>query len=421
MDILKDLETRGLLQQAIDRDALAAELAKGPVTLYCGFDPTADSLHIGHLLPALVLRRFQLAGHKPLAVVGGATGLIGDPSGKAAERQLQSAETVGQWTRNLKAQLARLLDFSAGPAQAEVLNNHDWVQGLSAIEFLRDVGKHFSVNVMMQKESVSRRLEEGGISYTEFSYMLLQSFDFLHLFRAKGCRLQVGGSDQWGNITAGADLVRKVEAKPAWGLTIPLVTKADGTKFGKTESGAVWLDAAKTSPYEFYQFWLNTADADAVKYLNFFTFLASSEIDALAQALASRPERREAQTRLAQEVTRLIHGPEGLASAERITHALFQGAVAGLSAEELEQAFGGVPSHSLPVADTALADALVACKACPSKRQAKEDLAAGAVSVNGEKVLDPAAVLGPAQRLHGRFTVIRRGKKSYSLLRWKND
>jgi len=418
MKMLAELTARGLMTQAIDAEGLAARLEQGPMTLYCGFDPTADSLHVGHLLPALVLRRFQLAGHKPIALVGGATGLIGDPSGKASERSLQSSDSVADWAGRLKAQLSRLLDFSPGPAQAEVLNNHDWIGKLSAIELLRDVGKHFSVNVKMQKESVRRRLEEGGISFTEFSYQLLQSYDFLHLQQAKGCQLQIGGSDQWGNITAGADLVRKVAGQPAWGLTVPLVTKSDGTKFGKTESGAIWLDAAKTSPYQFYQFWLNTPDADAVKFLSFFTFLGVDEIAGLSAGLAQRPEKREAQTRLAEELTRLIHGEPGLASAQRVTAALFQGQVAELSRPEIEQAFEGAASHSLPLADISLVDALVASQACASKRQAREDIAQGAIMVNGLKAQDPASLLGAEDRLHGSFTVIRRGKKSYTLLRW---
>jgi tyrosyl-tRNA synthetase len=418
MKMLEELIARGLMTQAIDAEGLAARLEQGPLTLYCGFDPTADSLHVGHLLPALVLRRFQLAGHKPIALVGGATGLIGDPSGKAQERSLQPAGSVADWSARLQGQLSRLLDFSQGPAQAEVLNNHDWIGQLSAIEFLRDLGKHFSVNVMLQKESVRRRLEEGGISFTEFSYQLLQSYDFLHLQQAKGCQLQIGGSDQWGNITAGADLVRKVAGQPAWGLTVPLVTKSDGAKFGKTESGAIWLDPAKTSPYQFYQFWLNTPDADAVKFLNFFTFLGADEIASLAAELAQHPERRGAQTRLAEELTRLIHGEPGLASARRVTAALFQGQVAELSRPEIEQAFEGAASHSLALADISLVDALVASGACASKRQAREDIAQGAILVNGAKAQDPAALLGAKERLHGAFTVIRRGKKSYTLLRW---
>jgi tyrosyl-tRNA synthetase len=299
-----------------------------------------------------------------------------------------------------------------------VLNNHDWIGKLSAIEFLRDLGKHFSVNVMLQKESVKRRLDEGGISFTEFSYQLLQSYDFLHLQQAKGCQLQVGGSDQWGNITAGVDLVRKVAGQPAWGLTVPLVTKSDGTKFGKTESGAVWLDPAKTSPYQFYQFWLNIPDADAVKFLNFFTFLAPDAIAGLACELSERPEKRGAQTRLAEEVTRLIHGEEGLTSARRVTAALFHGEVASLSRAEVEQAFEAAPSYGLPLVDISLVEALVVSKACASKRQARDDLAQGAISINGAKVQDPAARLTAKDRLHDAFTVIRRGKRNYTLLRW---
>ena len=337
--LLDDLRARGLIFQIAGEDDLPGWLDGGMRTLYCGFDPTADSLHIGSLVPLLMLRRFQLAGHKPLALVGGATGLIGDPSFKAQERQLNTAEVIAGWVDKIEQQVSQFIDFDAGEASAEVVNNLDWTAGLDVLTFLRDVGKHFSINAMIQKESVKQRIErEGsGISYTEFTYMILQSFDFAELNKRYGCSLQLGGSDQWGNITGGIDLTRRLHGKQVFGLTMPLITKADGTKFGKTESGTVWLDPARTSPYAFYQFWLGTADVDVYKFLKYFTFLDVAEIDAIERADAERQGRPEAQMVLAREVTHLVHGQEGLDAAVRITESLFNGSIEALSESDMLQ------------------------------------------------------------------------------------
>jgi len=418
MNLLEELQWRGLVNQTTDEDGLRKLLNEEKVTLYCGFDPTADSLHIGHLVTILTLRRFQQAGHQPIALVGGATGLIGDPSGRKSERTLNAKETVEAWSARIKAQLERFLDFEAESNPAKIKNNYDWIGPLDVISFLRDIGKHFSVNYMLAKESVQSRIEM-GISFTEFSYMMLQAYDFLNLYEAEGCRLQIGGSDQWGNITAGLELIRKTkgEAK-AFGLTVPLVTKADGTKFGKTESGAVWLDPEKTSPYEFYQFWINTDDRDVIRYLKYFTFLAKEEIDALEQELREAPEKRAAQKTLASEMTKLVHGEEALNQAIRISEALFSGDIAELTAAEIEQGFKDVPSFVHEGGDVPLVELLVAAGISPSKRQAREDLQNGAIYVNGERIQDAGAVLTAEHRLEGRFTVVRRGKKKYYLIRY---
>ena len=325
-ELIADLRARGLIFQMAGEDALETWLNLESRTLYCGFDPTADSLHIGSLVPLLVLRRFQEAGHRPIALVGGATGLIGDPSFKAAERQLNTPDVVADWVDRIRQQVSQFIDFD-GADPALVVNNLDWTQGLDVLSFLRDIGKHFSVNNMIGKESVKQRLdrEGAGISFTEFSYMILQSLDFAELYRQYGCGLQIGGSDQWGNITGGIDLTRRLHGKQVFGLTLPLVTKADGTKFGKTESGTIWLDATKTSPYAFYQFWLGTADADVYRFLRYFTFLPVDDIVAIEQADSEREGRPEAQRILAREVTQLVHGEAGLTAAERITDALFSG------------------------------------------------------------------------------------------------
>jgi tyrosyl-tRNA synthetase len=418
MDLLQELEWRGLINQVTDEEGLRQLLNKEKVTLYCGFDPTADSLHIGSLLPILTLRRFQLAGHRPIALVGGATGLIGDPSGKKSERTLNPKETVQQWSNRIKEQLSRFLDFEAQDNPAKIANNYDWIGSLDVITFLRDVGKNFGLNYMLAKESVQSRIET-GISFTEFSYMILQAFDFLKLYQTENCRLQIGGSDQWGNITAGLELIRKTEGEAkAFGLTIPLVTKADGTKFGKTESGTIWLDKEKTSPYEFYQFWINTDDRDVIRYLKYFTFLTKEEIDALEQELREAPEKRVAQKTLASEVTKLVHGEEALNQAIRISEALFSGDIAKLTAAEIEQGFKNVPSFVHEGGDVPLVELLVAAGISPSKRQAREDVQNGAIYVNGERIQDVGAVLTTEHRLEGRFTVIRRGKKKYYLIRY---
>lgn len=418
MDLLKDLEFRGLINQVTDLEGLQKELEKGPITLYCGFDPTADSLHIGHLLTVLTLRRFQLAGNNPIALVGGATGLIGDPSGKKAERTLNETEIVVEWSNSIKRQLSQFLDFE-GENKAKVVNNYDWTGNLDVITFLRDVGKNFGVNYMLAKDSVESRIQS-GISFTEFSYMILQSNDFLNLYKNENCRLQIGGSDQWGNITAGLELIRKStdEEAKAYGFTIPLVTKADGTKFGKSEGGAIWLDAEKTSPYEFYQFLINTDDKDVVKFLKYFTFLSPEEIEALAAEVEEAPEKRTAQKRLAEEVTKLVHGEEALQQAIRISEALFSGDIQNLSAAEIKQGFKDVPSHECKQDEISLLDLLVESKICPSKRQAREDISNGAIYINGERTTEVDRVVAAEDRIEGQFTIIRRGKKKYYLIKY---
>ena len=337
-ELIADLQARGLIAQMTGDGELEEHLSSGCRTLYCGFDPTADSLHIGSLVPLLALRRFQQAGHKPVALVGGATGLIGDPSFKAQERKLNAAEVVTSWVERIKAQVSQFIDFKTGENSAEVVNNLDWIAKIDLLTFLRDVGKHFSVNNMINKESVKQRLdrEGAGISYTEFTYMLLQSYDFAELNRLHGCTLQIGGSDQWGNITGGVDLTRRLNGNKVFGMTLPLVIKSDGTKFGKTETGTIWLDPAKTSPYAFYQFWLNTADADVYKFLRYFTFLPMAEIEAIEEADEVVQGRKSAQDILAREVTELVHGAEGLDAAERITEALFSGEIEQLTEDDLE-------------------------------------------------------------------------------------
>ncbi|QIB66016.1 tyrosine--tRNA ligase [Kineobactrum salinum] len=423
--LLADLGARGLIFQIAGEEGLSGWLDGGMRTLYCGFDPTADSLHIGSLVPLLMLRRFQLAGHKPLALVGGATGLIGDPSFKAQERQLNTPEVVGDWVERIGAQVSQFVDFDAGPRSAEVVNNLDWIQGLDVLTFLRDVGKHFSVNSMIQKESVKQRLErEGsGISFTEFSYMILQSLDFAELSRRHDCSLQLGGSDQWGNITGGIDLTRRMYGRQVFGLTMPLVTKADGSKFGKTESGTIWLDPARTSPYAFYQFWLNAADADVYRFLKYFTFLPVAEIESLEQADARREGRPEAQSVLAREVTRLVHGEAGLVAAQRISEALFSGELSSLAEEDLLQLrLDGLPASVLRV--SALPDTftqlLTESGMAASGKQVKDALGRQAVTLNDRAVgwddnARVAECLTAASALYGRFFIARLGKKKYHL------
>jgi tyrosyl-tRNA synthetase len=416
MDIFQDLQARGLIYQCTDAEGLQKRLSQGPITLYCGFDPTADSLHIGHLVTALTLRRFQLAGHRPLALVGGATGLIGDPSGRTTERTLNSPEVVAGWTEKLKKQLSRFIEFDTGSNPAKIVNNYDWIGSLDVITFLRDVGKNFSVNNMLAKESVSSRLEK-GISFTEFSYMILQSYDFYKLHEMYQCELQVGGSDQWGNITAGTDLIRRMsqEKTNVYGLTLPLITKSDGTKFGKTASGAVWLDADKTSPYAFYQFLLNVDDQDVIKMLKVFTFLSLEEIEELAQEVATQPEKRVAQRTLAEEVTRLVHGPEALQRAVNITKAFFQGEIRQLTEQEIKEAFRDVPSTTIAQASLPLVDALIQVGAAKSKREAREFIRNGAITVNDRRVTSVETKVSDLEQIAGAYLVIRRGKKKYYL------
>ncbi|MGN5149613.1 tyrosine--tRNA ligase [Aeromonas enteropelogenes] len=412
--LLDELTRRGLIAQNSDPEALATHLAE-PRTVYCGFDPTAGSLHIGHLVPLLMLRRFQLAGHTPVALVGGATGLIGDPSFKATERTLNSADTVQGWVASLSAQIKALLPASDGLAAPVLVNNADWMGQMSALDFLRDIGKHFSVNAMLARESVRQRLArpDQGISFTEFSYALLQSQDFAVLHQRLGCTLQIGGNDQWGNITSGMDLTRRLHQAQVYGMTLPLITKADGTKFGKTEGGAVWLDPALTSPYAFYQFWLGTADEDVYRFLRYYSFLPLATIDELEAEDATRQGRKQAQQVLADELTELVHGKAALAAARRISELLFCGDVARLGESDLAQ--DGMPSSRIE-GETDLVSLLVACGLVSSKRIARELLAAGAISLNGEIRQD--GQLGRGDRLFDRYLLLRRGKKQYHLVEW---
>jgi tyrosyl-tRNA synthetase len=423
--LLDDLRARGLIFQIAGEADLPAWLDSGVRTLYCGFDPTADSLHIGSLVPLLMLRRFQLAGHRPLALVGGATGLIGDPSFKSQERQLNTREVVDGWVEKLKSQVSRFIDFDRGETSAEVVNNLDWTASMDVLTFLRDVGKHFSVNAMIQKESVKQRIERdgSGISYTEFTYMILQSFDFAELNRRYGCSLQLGGSDQWGNITGGIDLTRRMNGNQVFGLTMPLITKADGTKFGKTESGTVWLDAGRTSPYAFYQFWLGTADVDVYKFLKYFTFLEVAAIDALQEADAVRQGKPEAQSVLAREVTRLVHGDQGLAAAERISESLFSGSIDALAEDDfLQLRQDGLPASTLKRADfpETLTQLLVDAGMAATGKQVKDALGRDAVTINNRPVGwsrngEVDACFAVSGALFGRFFLVRLGKKKYHL------
>jgi len=419
-NLLADLEMRGLINQMTSPEDLVQHLQESR-TLYCGFDPTADSLHIGSLVPLLVLKRFQQAGHKPLALVGGATGMIGDPSFKAQERKLNDETTINSWVEKLKHQVGAFIEFNNQANSAAVVNNYDWTHNLDVLTFLRDIGKHFSVNQMIQKESVKQRIErEGeGISFTEFTYMILQSYDFSELYNQHACTLQIGGSDQWGNITGGTELTRRRYQGQVFGLTLPLVTKADGTKFGKTESGTIWLDAKKTSQYAFYQFWINTADADVYKFLRYFTFLSEAEMVAIEERDRAAQGRPEAQGILATEVTRLVHGEEGLQAALRISEALFSGNLQQLTDADLEQLYqDGMPASETGVVQLTLVEALVASGLAKSNKMAREFIGNNAVSVNGEKCVQADAVLTPATGLHGRYHILKRGKKLFHLLRW---
>ncbi|WP_336192935.1 tyrosine--tRNA ligase [Providencia stuartii] len=420
-NLIKQLQERGLVAQVTDEDALAERLAQGSISLYCGFDPTADSLHLGHLVPLLCLKRFQLAGHRPVALVGGATGLIGDPSFKASERKLNTAETVQEWVAKIRNQVSPFLSFDCGDNSATLANNYDWFGKMDVLTFLRDIGKHFSVNQMINKEAVKQRLnrDDVGISFTEFAYNLLQGYDFANLNKEHGVELQIGGSDQWGNITSGIDLTRRLHQNQVFGMTVPLITKADGTKFGKTEGGAVWLDPKKTSPYKFYQFWINTADADVYRFLKFFTFMELSEINALEEEDKNSGKAPRAQYVLAENVTRLVHGDEGLAAARRITESLFSGAVSDLTEADFEQlAQDGMPCITLD-SGADLQQALVDSELTPSRGQARTAISSNAVAVNGQKQTDPMYVFTDTDRLFGRFTLIRRGKKNDCLINWK--
>jgi len=422
-DFLRDLELRGLLHQ-ISSPALADALRAGSMTGYCGFDPTADSLHVGSLLPLTLLRRFQLAGHRPIAVVGGATGLIGDPSGKESERTMLSAETIERNVAGLRTQIERVLDCSAGAGM--LVNNAEWLAPVRLLEFLRDIGKHFSVNQMIMRDSVRTRLEgrDQGISYTEFSYMLLQAYDYLALFDRYNCRIQMGGSDQYGNILSGADLIRRLRGTEAFGVVTPLMTRSDGKKFGKSEEGNIWLDPKRTSPYQFHQFWLNVDDRDAGPYLRSFTFLPLEEIAGIEQRSAAAPQQREAQRALADEITRMVHGDAALQEAKGASTALFGGGgdLRSLTPQQLEDAFKGAPRSELPRdrlgGESAKLVALLAESGLyPSRGQARKDLPHRAVSVNQEVVLDPEYVLSERDVLPGGYVILRKGKKHYHVLR----
>lgn len=412
--LIADLEWRGLIAQTTDREALLKDLNAGPLTFYLGFDPTAPSLHIGNLVVILVMKRFQMAGHKPIPLVGGATGLIGDPSGRNEERTLNSTDVVADWVERIRKQLQLFLDFDGSATGAVMANNLDWTKSMSALEFLRDVGKHFSVNQMLSKDSVSSRLEGGGISYTEFSYQVLQGFDFLELFRRYNCRLQLGGSDQWGNIIAGLDLIRKVEASTAHALTIPLLTKADGGKFGKTASGSVWLDPAMTSPYAFYQYWLNSDDRDLPKLLKVFSFKPHEEIERLIETLTSNPGAREAHRALAAELTTMVHGADQCQRVESAAKALFgQGELQELDVETLGAALAQLPRAELS-SDQAVpswVDLMVQAGVCDSKSAARRIIKDGGAYVNNRKVTGEDFTPELSDFIHGRYIVLRKGKR----------
>lgn len=417
MNIIDELKWRDAINQQTDEEGLRELTNQKSISLYCGVDPTGDSMHIGHLIPFMMLKRFQLKGHRPVILIGGATGTIGDPSGRTSERTLQTLEQVQQNVEKLTEQMKRLF-MTEGENQVLLVNNYDWISNISIIDFLRDYGKNFTVNNMLAKDVVSSRLES-GISFTEFTYQILQSLDFHHLYKHNDVQLQIGGSDQWGNITAGLDLIRKKEGAEAkaYGLTIPLMLKADGTKFGKTAGGAVWLDPEKTTPYEFYQFWANTDDRDAIKYLKFFTFLTKEEIDVLAQKVEEEPHKREAQLKLAEEMTRFVHGEEMLNQAKRITAALFSGDIRSLTADEIEQGFKEMPTFEATKDEQNLVDWLVDLGIQKSKRQAREDIQNGAISINGDKVTDLDFMVQPTIAIGGKFIIVRKGKKSYSLVK----
>ena len=416
-DILDELQWRGLIAQHTDIDALRAALAEGPVTFYCGFDPTAPSLHHGHLVAIKVMRHLQMAGHHPLALVGGATGLIGDPRARG-ERPLNSKDVVAGWARGLQAQLENLLDFE-GDNPARIVNNLDWTQAMSAIDLLRDIGKHFRMGTMLSKDVVARRLaSEEGISYTEFSYQVLQANDYLELFRRYGCTLEVGGNDQWGNLVGGMDLIHKVEGASVHVMTNPLITKADGTKFGKTEGGAVWLNPEMLSPYAFYQFWLQTDDADVVRFLKIFTFLGREEIERLEAATADNPRARQAQRALAQEVTAWVHGAEALAQAQAATAALWgRGDLRELSAGTLAAATVSLPATELVVGESTVVDLLVGAGLERGRNAARKTVAAGGTYLNNVKVTDQEATVGADDLLAGGVVLVRKGRRTLAVAR----
>ncbi|MGX0054673.1 tyrosine--tRNA ligase [Staphylococcus hominis] len=416
--LLEELQWRGLIYQQTDEQGIEDLLNKEQVTLYCGADPTADSLHIGHLLPFMTLRRFQEHGHRPIVLIGGGTGMIGDPSGKSEERVLQTEDQVAKNVEGLSAQMHKLFEFGTDKG-AVLVNNKDWLSQISLISFLRDYGKHVGVNYMLGKDSIQSRLEN-GISYTEFTYTILQAIDFGHLNRELNCKIQVGGSDQWGNITSGIELMRRMYGQTeAYGLTIPLVTKSDGKKFGKSESGAVWLDAEKTTPYEFYQFWINQSDEDVIKFLKYFTFLSKEDINHLEQSRDEAPHLREAQKALAENVTEFIHGKEALDDAIRISEALFKGDLKSLSSKDIKAGFKEVPQVEVSKATTNIIDVLIESGIASSKRQAREDVNNGAIYINGEREQSVDHNLTDEDKFDNEFTIIRRGKKKYFMVNYK--
>ncbi|HEO6017850.1 TPA: tyrosine--tRNA ligase [Streptococcus agalactiae] len=419
MNIFDELKERGLVFQTTDEDALRKALEEGSVSYYTGYDPTADSLHLGHLVAILTSRRLQLAGHKPYALVGGATGLIGDPSFKDVERSLQTKETVVSWGNKIHGQLSNFLEFETGDNKAVLVNNYDWFSNISFIDFLRDVGKYFTVNYMMSKESVKKRIET-GISYTEFAYQIMQGYDFYELNKNYNVTLQIGGSDQWGNMTAGTELIRRKSNGVSHVMTVPLITDSTGKKFGKSEGNAVWLDADKTSPYEMYQFWLNVMDADAVRFLKIFTFLSLKEIEDIRIQFEEAPHQRLAQKTLAREVVTLVHGEKAYKEAVNITEQLFAGNIKGLSVKELKQGLRGVPNYHVQTEDNLnIIDLLVTSGVVNSKRQAREDVSNGAIYINGDRIQDLEYTISENDKLENEITVIRRGKKKYFVLNFK--
>ncbi|MEG0550058.1 MAG: tyrosine--tRNA ligase [Vagococcus sp.] len=417
-NIIDELTWRDAINQQTDAEGLREYVEHNKISLYCGVDPTGDSMHIGHLIPFMMLKRFQALGHHPYIVIGGATGTIGDPSGRSSERQLQSMEQVQHNVDCLTNQMKHLFFDENNEQQLSMVNNYDWTKDLSLLDFLRDYGKNFNINTMLAKDIVSSRLET-GISFTEFTYQILQSLDYLHLFRHHDVRLQIGGADQWGNITAGLDLIRKKEGAEAkaFGLTIPLMLKSDGTKFGKTAGGAIWLDPEKTSPYEFYQFWLNQDDRDVIKYLKFFTFLTQDDIQALETKVETEPHKREAQKTLAKEMTVFVHSQDALTDALTITDALFSGDVKQLTSHQIEDGFKNMPTATIGKESKNIVDWLVETKIEPSKRQAREDVTNGAISINGDKIKDVATDITSDLSIDDKFIIVRKGKKKYTLVK----
>ncbi|GEN51472.1 tyrosine--tRNA ligase [Alkalibacterium pelagium] len=418
MTILDELEWRGAINQQTDEEGLKALTQEKSIALYCGIDPSGDSMHVGHLIPFMILKRFQLAGHKPVILIGGGTGSIGDPSGRNSERVLQTMDKIMDNADKLSAQMRKLFKAGSEESGIKLVNNYDWLSGLSFLDFLRDFGKEFNINTMLSKDVVSSRLDT-GISFTEFSYQIIQSVDFLHLFQNEEVQLQIGGSDQWGNITAGLDLIRKKEGAEAkaFGLTIPLLLKADGTKFGKSADGAIWLDPEKTTPYEFYQFWFNQDDRDVVKYLKYFTFLSKEEIDELAEQVETEPHKRAAQKALAEEMTRFVHSQEALDEAISISQALFSGDIQNLTADQIATTFKDVPSSEAAKGEHNLVELLVDVTGIePSRRQAREDIKNGAIRLKGSQIQDVDYVVSEKDSYDNRFIIVRKGKKKYFLI-----